>query len=124
MNVKTTKSVCPHCLRVLDAVLEEQNGGIYMKKTCPDHGSFQVLVWEGDAESWRKWDAANPRTDRLENVKAEDKGCPLDCGLCEAHERSGCCVLLELTGRCDLRCPVCFASAGEGNDDPSLEEIG
>ena len=124
MIVKTTKSVCPQCLRVLDAVLEEQPGGIYMKKTCPEHGSFQVLVWEGDAESWRKWDTSNARTDKLENVKSEDKGCPLDCGLCEAHERSGCCVLLELTGRCDLRCPVCFASAGEGTDDPSMEVIG
>ena len=30
MILKTTKSVCPHCLRVLDAVLEEREDGIYM----------------------------------------------------------------------------------------------
>ena len=122
--LKTTKSVCPHCLRVLDAVLEEHEDGIYMQKTCPEHGSFQVLVWEGNAESWRSWDMANARVDRPENAKAEEQGCPLDCGLCEAHERNGCCVLLELTRRCNLRCPVCFASAGEEDEDPGLEEIG
>jgi uncharacterized radical SAM superfamily Fe-S cluster-containing enzyme len=37
-------------------------------------------------------------------------------------------VLLELTERCNLRCPVCFASSGEGEAkskaDPCLEEIG
>ena len=33
-------------------------------------------------------------------------------------------MLLELTARCNLRCPVCFASAGEKcADDPTLGEI-
>lgn len=54
--------------------------------------------------------------------KAPQKGCPLDCGLCTEHRRKGCCVLLELTRCCDLRCPVCFASAGEGGD-MSMDEI-
>ena len=59
------------------------------------------------------------------NALPADMGCPHDCGLCEAHERDGCCVLLELTKRCNLRCPVCFASAGEKPQeaDLSLEEI-
>ena len=123
--LKTTKSVCPVCLRVLDAELAAGEDGIYLQKTCPEHGSFRVLVWEGDAASWRAWDRGNAEKDRLPDAKAAEKGCPRDCGLCKAHRRSGCCVLLELTRRCDLRCPVCFASSGEGQaeDDPSLESI-
>jgi hypothetical protein len=31
-------------------------------------------------------------------------------------------VLLEVTGRCDLACPVCFRDAGTGND-PTLPEV-
>ena len=124
MILKRTKSVCPRCLRVLDAVVAEREDGIFLEKECPEHGAFRVLVWEGSGESWKSWDTANPRLDRLTEVKPEEKGCPLDCGLCEKHERSGCCVLLELTKRCNLRCPVCFASAGEGGADPSLEDIG
>ena len=121
--IRETKSVCPHCLRVLDAVLAEREDGIYLEKTCPEHGSFSTLVWEGSAESWRSWDTANPRRDTLHDVNPENRGCPQDCGLCEKHERAGCCVLLELTRRCNLRCPVCFASAGEGDADPGLEDI-
>jgi uncharacterized radical SAM superfamily Fe-S cluster-containing enzyme len=32
--------------------------------------------------------------------------------LCERHLQSTCCVLVEVTPRCDLRCPVCFANSG------------
>ena len=59
------------------------------------------------------------------DAKAPDKGCPYDCGLCTEHLRKGCCMLLELTNRCNLRCPVCFAAAGEKPErDLSLEQIG
>ena len=41
-----------------------------------------------------------------------DRGCPYDCGLCPDHRQQSCCILLEVTPRCDLGCPVCFADAG------------
>ena len=63
--------------------------------------------------------------DLIGDAKPEEKGCPLDCGLCENHERKGCCVLLEVTQRCNLNCPICFASAGETvGEDISLEALG
>ncbi len=123
----STHSVCPVCLAKIPALLvEEDNGNIYMHKTCWEHGSFRTLVWEGDLASYLAWEAgdcAAPVTPVRAN--AVEKGCPYDCGLCQSHERDGCCVLLELTNRCNLRCPVCFASAGEQTPkDLSLEEIG
>ncbi len=42
-----------------------------------------------------------------------ERGCPFDCGLCADHRQNTCSVLLEVTQRCDLRCPFCFASAGD-----------
>lgn len=47
---------------------------------------------------------------------------PAPAALCGNHESAGCCVLLELTHRCDLRCPVCFASAG-GEGDLTIDEV-
>jgi uncharacterized radical SAM superfamily Fe-S cluster-containing enzyme len=41
------------------------------------------------------------------------KGCPYDCGRCPDHGQHACTVLVEITERCNLRCPVCFADAGE-----------
>ena len=50
--------------------------------------------------------------------------CPAACGACTSHPQQPCCVLVEVTGRCDLSCPVCFAAAGSSRqDDPSFGEI-
>lgn len=119
-----TKSVCPLCLRELDAKKRAEKDGIYLDKTCPEHGAFSALIWEGNLASYLRWNTENRAVDPPRNGKAPDRGCPYDCGLCTEHLRKGCCMLLELTKRCDLRCPVCFASAGEteGTDLP-LEEI-
>ncbi len=52
------------------------------------------------------------------------EGCPFDCGLCPEHRQETCCVLLEVTGGCNLQCPICFADAHRGSDkDPDLQEI-
>ena len=121
------KSVCPVCLgRIPALMVEEDDGNIYMHKSCWEHGSFRTLVWEGDYASYMAWGAGDLNGTVIP-VRAQpvEKGCPYDCGLCQSHERDGCCVLLELTNRCNLKCPVCFASAGEQKPhDLSLEEIG
>ena len=46
MNViKNTKTICPECLKVLDATIFEDDGKVYIKKECPEHGFFQELYW-------------------------------------------------------------------------------
>ncbi len=127
MEIGTTTSVCPVCLAKIPAKkVVGTDGNIYMEKRCWDHGSFRTLIWEGDLESYRAWAAGdNPTPVTPVRAVEAEKGCPYDCGLCQNHERDGCCVLLELTNRCNLCCPVCFASAGEQQPrDLSLEEIG
>ncbi len=126
MEIGTTASVCPVCLsRIPAAKVVGGDGNLYMEKSCPEHGFFRTLIWEGDLESYTAW-ASGDAGGAVIPVRAQmpERGCPYDCGLCQAHERDGCCVLLELTNRCNLRCPVCFASAGEKKPrDLSLEEI-
>ena len=125
MLIGNTKSVCPVCLRLLDAKKHTGSDGyIYMTKTCPEHGSFSSLIWEGDLISYLRWSTDNSSAEKPVLPRASDKGCPYDCGLCAEHQRKGCCMLLELTNRCNLRCPVCFASAGgQEPHDLSMEEI-
>ena len=38
------RSVCPRCLRTIDAHLAVRDGRVVMRKTCPDHGEFASLV--------------------------------------------------------------------------------
>lgn len=119
-----TKSVCPVCLRTIDAEKAVGDDGyIYLTKTCPEHGSFETLIWEGGIVDYLKWDSAPGGGNAPGSTVPVKDGCPRDCGLCEEHESAGCCVLLELTKRCNLRCPVCFASAGEGSGESALSEI-
>ena len=111
-----TRSVCPVCLRTIDAEKAVAGDGyVHLIKTCPEHGFFDTLIWEAGIVDYLKWGGTAPA------AEPEDD-CPRSCGLCAAHESEGCCVLLELTRRCDLRCPVCFASAG-GEGDLSLDEV-
>lgn len=111
-----TKSVCPVCLRTIDAEKAVAGDGfVHLIKTCPEHGFFDTLIWEGGADEYLAWGGA------CSGDEADD-GCPNNCGLCAEHRSEGCCVLLELTLRCNLRCPVCFASAG-GEGDLGLDEI-
>lgn len=98
--------------------------GIYMEKTCHEHGAFRILLWRGSVDEYINWERQKQQPAEHYCHTHVDKGCPYDCGLCEAHLQQVCCVLLEVTQRCNLRCPVCFASAGSIVQDPSLEEIG
>ena len=87
--------------------------GIYLVKECDIHGKFQTLIWEGNAVDYLAWGRENLSAESPENHKRIEKACPNNCGLCEEHERKGCCMVVEITYRCNMHCPVCFASACE-----------
>ena len=121
-----TKSVCPVCMQVVDACrLVGMDGNIYIKKRCPEHGIFKTLIWEGDEASYAAWGAGDKGGAKAGRPLPEaGSKCPQACGLCSEHLNSACCVLLELTNRCNLHCPVCFAGAGEeAGADLSLAEV-
>ena len=62
-----TASVCPVCLKPIPAVRVEWDGRYFQEKTCPEHGDFSTLVWQGSQalEDWtgpREETWAVPRT--------------------------------------------------------------
>ena len=125
MIIGNTASVCPICLKTIPAEKRiKEDNHIYLDKTCPEHGSFSTLIWEGCPDSYAAWNRNSVVSEPPVDPLPVSNGCPHDCGLCEKHLRKGCCMLLELTNRCNLHCPVCFACAGEQEPyDLSMEEI-
>lgn len=113
--IRKTRSVCPRCLKNIPALLTCEGRTVYMEKTCPEHGSFRAPVWRGltDFDEWR---GGEP-----ELSPGEGERCPADCGICPEHGQGSCCVLLEVTRRCDLRCRFCFAGADE--PEPPMDEL-
>jgi uncharacterized radical SAM superfamily Fe-S cluster-containing enzyme len=119
-----TQSVCPVCLRRLDAERVAEGNNVYLRKECPEHGSFRTILWRG-LESWRAWGAAAKSAVRsAEGSGVSGPGCPFVCGLCPEHHQQTCCVVLEVTARCNLACPVCFAAASPARaEEPEFDAI-
>lgn len=121
-----TQSVCPVCLRTVQAQLRKSGHTVSLAKLCPEHGSFESVVWRGEP---RFADWLRPKTpSRPPGLFTErDKGCPHDCGLCPEHRQHTCTALIEITSRCNLRCPVCFADAGlasaRTSGDPDMDQL-
>lgn len=119
-----TESLCPVCLGRIPAERVVEEGSVYLKKKCPQHGSFRALIWR-DAALYEEWalgsrPADRPRAPLYDSIR----GCPFDCGLCAEHEGGTCTAVMEITYRCDIKCPVCFANGGSGDPfEPDLKTI-
>jgi uncharacterized radical SAM superfamily Fe-S cluster-containing enzyme len=120
-----TESLCPVCLTRIPATRAPgDDGTVYQEKRCPVHGPFRTPIWRGHPpfHQWRR-----PKIPTRPPVVSTDsnRGCPFDCGLCAEHRQRSCAVLIEVTRRCNLGCPICYADAGDdGFPDPPLSEIG
>ena len=120
-----TVSVCPVCLKRVAAKRVRQGNDVLLVKHCPDHGAFQTILWRGDVPRFGDWVRPKSPSRPLHCHTGIGQGCPFDCGLCPDHGQHTCTALLEVTQRCDLCCPVCFADAGpSAPQDPDLETIG
>ncbi|MEM3783623.1 MAG: radical SAM protein [Candidatus Bathyarchaeia archaeon] len=122
-------SVCPECLNKIPMKIYEENGVIFLEKTCPKHGKFEDVYW-GDAELFKwfysDWYNAKYTGTGLENPHTKTvKGCPYDCGLCTQHKSHTVLGIIDITNRCNMACPVCFAYAGAVNYvyEPTYEQI-
>ncbi|MEM1525294.1 MAG: radical SAM protein, partial [Nitrososphaerales archaeon] len=112
-KIKDTESLCPECLKVLKAQLfRDEKDQVVIIKECPIHGIFEDIYWS-DYQMYLKAKRfehignglTNPRTKRTE------KGCPFDCGICNEHKSHTVLAIIDVTNRCNLKCPVCFANA-------------
>ncbi len=104
-----TVSLCPVCLKRVDAKIVFEDDNVFMLKKCNDHGSFKVLI-ANDVEYYknlRNYNKASEMPYKF-NTKVH-YGCPYDCGLCTDHEQHSCLTVLEITDRCNLTCPTCYA---------------
>ena len=106
MILAKTASVCPVCLRQIAAERVLYGNDVYLKKECAEHGRFSTVVWRGVGDEFANWLNDTAKT---ENAPAPQ--CPTDCDGCTSHLTRTCCALIEITSRCNLKCPICFAEA-------------
>lgn len=116
-TLRRTFSVCPVCGARVAAEYVRVGEEVYLRKNCREHGSFSAITWRGspDFEEW---------IDGSDEISESALGgCPEACGLCAAHRQETCCILLEVTGRCNLHCGFCFAESPNVKPEPTLDEL-
>lgn len=110
---RTVQTLCPECSAVILGRYFVQDRAVLIEKTCPDHGycrdriSSDVLLFSKAA--W--WSFEEHPGQKYPQVTG-GKLCPSDCGLCDGHQSSPVLAQIDLTNRCNMHCPICFANAG------------
>lgn len=119
-----TLSLCNTCLRRIDAKIIFENDNVYMTKRCPEHGAQKTLI-ATDIEYYKQMRNYNKASEYPKTFNTKTHyGCPYDCGLCPDHEQHSCLTLIEVTDRCNLTCPTCYAeSSPHHGRHRTLEEI-
>jgi len=108
-----TESLCPQCLLRIPARINEEAGKVFMHKSCPEHGAFRELI-SSDAAFYKlmiQRDKAIPRG--ISNPVEQIADCPNGCGICPEHRSSPIMINVDLTNRCNLNCPICFANSNK-----------
>lgn len=121
---KSTGSLCPECLAVVPARLYDRGGKVLMTKECPTHGTFNDIISSDtdiflEMERWHFRDGEGLSNPQVTGASR----CPTQCGLCNMHITHTCVANIDLTGRCNLACNICFADSNKHLYEPSVEEI-
>jgi uncharacterized radical SAM superfamily Fe-S cluster-containing enzyme len=123
---KMVESLCPECRSVIPARMFEEGGKVWMEKTCPRHGYVKDLYWSDvrlylKAEKWFLREGKGLSNPRVTGASQ----CPKNCGLCNMHTSHTGLGNIDLTNRCNLTCPICFANANVQGYvcEPSYEEV-
>lgn len=106
-----TTSLCIHCHKPISAKIIFQDNAVYMTKHCSEHGWQKVLI-ATDIEYYKEIRNYNKASEYPKEPHTSTQyGCPFDCGICPDHEQHSCLTLIEVTDRCNLTCPTCYASS-------------
>lgn len=119
-----TTSLCHECLRPVSAKIVFEDNQVRMKKNCPEHG-FMESVIATDIDYYKQIRNYNKASEYpIAPHTRTEYGCPLDCGICPDHEQHSCLTLIEITDRCNLSCPTCYASSSPTHGrHRTLEEV-
>jgi len=129
---RSTDSVCPEDAsqgdwRKIEAKLwiDRDKNEVWMTKHCDRHGEFQDLISTDAKEYLRAEGFAQKGTGVQNPISYTEGDCPTRCGLCFDHESKTVLAIIDVTNRCNMRCPVCFANAGAAGYvyEPTIEQI-
>ena len=101
--VRETRGTCPVCIEMVDARVVVDEGKVFLEKHCPEHGTKRAFL-------------SNHPDYYVELMEAFFELMP---GSYPQRD-----YILRLTSRCNMKCPICLASADDYEErDLTLEEV-
>ncbi|WP_066960220.1 radical SAM protein [Microbulbifer sp. Q7] len=97
-----TRGLCNVCYGEVDAEVTVREDGVYLLKACPEHGRQDIRI-ETDADFYQRSLVTGPGRDYWYSVIGT--------------------TALEVTERCNVSCPSCYALPENGAQDPEIDEL-
>jgi 7,8-dihydro-6-hydroxymethylpterin dimethyltransferase len=123
---KTVETLCPECACLILGRCYAKDDIVWTEKTCPEHGHFRDKIFAGVKLYLQSTQHGFEDERGLLHPQVEHAtACPTDCGLCNQHLSTTVLAQIDMTNRCNLTCPVCFANANAAGyvSEPSYEMV-
>jgi uncharacterized radical SAM superfamily Fe-S cluster-containing enzyme len=119
--LKHTRSICSACGEIIPAVYEvRDNNHVFFTRTCPEHSIVDTNLGPHAAYYRKSFQVEKLMLERYGDGGDTD----ISRGLSPFPLRKPAgLVILEITERCNLTCPMCYAYSSPSERDYSLEEI-
>ena len=109
--IDTVSSLCPECGKPALSEIIDRDGKVYQRSQCPCHESTESLIFS-DTALYRKLDEWN----KLIFPDAQQAVLPAQACCDTGSNNEPSLAVIDITNRCNFKCPVCFAEAnGAGN---------
>ena len=119
---RTVSSLCPACLKVINARIFQYGEAVMIDKRCEEHGDFRDTYWS-DVTLYKRFMIYWIDGSSIDGSSQAGQGCPFDCGLCENHKTGTLLGNIDVTSRCNLACLVSFADAVDGANEPTMAQL-
>jgi uncharacterized radical SAM superfamily Fe-S cluster-containing enzyme len=119
--LKTTRTLCPTCLRPVEGTLVVRGGRVYLERHCAEHGDTAALANSDRRLYYLRHEVPHAPLPELSTTLPilANSAAARECCCSPGHKT--CIALLEITGACNLHCPVCFAGSPAGRHRPFAE---
>ena len=114
-TIDTVSSLCPECGKPATSAIIDRGGKVYQRSQCPCHQSSDALIFS-DSDFYRKLDEWNKLIFPADQQAAVSPTRGEACDRSSSSDNEPCLAVIDITNRCNFKCPLCFAEAqGEGD---------
>jgi len=104
----TVQGMCRACRALVPCRIVEEGGAVFQERMCPTCGPARARI--ADSLAWYLDRTRTPVVCKPYKIggHAVERGCPHDCGPCEAHVNACHLPVFSITNACNMACPICF----------------